>query len=66
MTLTSDEIMIIACVIPILLAQSIYLFIDARKRDSFPWFWGLWGLIQAPMPLLFYLLFVRKIFRKRR
>lgn len=45
--------------ISILITQSTWLFIDARKRESMPWFWGLWGLIQTPMPLLFYFLFVR-------
>lgn len=43
----------------ILISQSTWLFIDARKRDSMPWFWGIWGLIQSPMPLIFYFLFVR-------
>ncbi|CAM4336569.1 hypothetical protein FHS16_002655 [Paenibacillus endophyticus] len=42
-----------------LIAQSTWLFIDARKRDSMPWLWGIWGLIQIPMPLAFYFLFVR-------
>ncbi|KMK76621.1 Negative regulatory protein yxlD [Alkalihalobacillus pseudalcaliphilus] len=42
----------------ILLTQSILLFIDAKKRNKYPWFWGLWGLIQAPTPTLFYLLFI--------
>lgn len=45
--------------IAVLVAQSTWLFIDARKRDSMPWVWGLWGLIQFPMPLLFYFIFVR-------
>lgn len=43
----------------VLITQSTWLFMDARKRDSMPWFWGIWGLIQAPMPLLFYFIFVR-------
>lgn len=45
--------------IAVLVTQSTWLFIDARKRDSMPWVWGLWGLIQFPMPLLFYFIFVR-------
>ncbi|MEH7253573.1 sigma-Y antisigma factor component [Neobacillus niacini] len=48
----------------ILLLQSIFLFLDARKRNHNYWLWGIVGLIQAPMPTLFYLVFVRKIFRK--
>lgn len=49
-----------------LLTQGIWLFIDARKREANSWFWGIWGLIQLPMPTLFYLLFVVRPFRKRR
>lgn len=45
--------------VPLLIGQSTWLFIDARKRDSIPWFWGLWGLIHFPMPLVFYFIFVR-------
>ncbi|CAM4188178.1 sigmaY antisigma factor component [Paenibacillus alkaliterrae] len=44
---------------PVLIAQSTWLFIDARKRDSIPWFWGIWGLVHFPMPLVFYFIFVR-------
>ena len=56
---------VIIIVTAILLLQSIFLFLDARKRNHNYWLWGIVGLIQAPMPTLFYLLFVRKIFRKR-
>ena len=42
----------------LLLTQSMLLFIDAKKKGSYPWLWGIWGLIQLPMPTLFYLLFV--------
>ncbi|MDG5473856.1 sigmaY antisigma factor component [Jeotgalibacillus sp. ET6] len=45
----------------ILLAQSIYLFIDARKRGHARWFWGLWGMIQTPMPIVVYLLWSRVV-----
>lgn len=55
---------VIILIAAILLLQSIYLFLDARKRNHNYWLWGIVGLIQAPMPTLFYLLFVRKIFRK--
>jgi len=50
----------------IVLIQSSYLFIDARKRESFPWFWGIWGLFSFPLPTLLYLILVRKIFRKNK
>ncbi len=43
----------------ILLCQSTVLFIDARKRGHNNWLWGILGLIQFPIPILFYFLFVR-------
>jgi hypothetical protein len=46
--------------------QGTWLFLDARRRGARAWFWGTWGLIQFPMPSLFYWLFVvRRIGRKR-
>ncbi|NYE05611.1 hypothetical protein F4694_002364 [Bacillus niacini] len=56
---------LIIIVAAILLLQSIFLFLDARKRNHNYWLWGIIGLIQAPMPTLFYLLFVRKMFSKK-
>lgn len=51
----------------VLIAQSTWLFIDARKSGSMFWFWGLWGLLQFPTPLIFYWIIVRKgWFRRRR
>ncbi|MDM5454964.1 sigma-Y antisigma factor component [Peribacillus simplex] len=47
----------------ILLSQSIYLFVDARKNGFNQWMWGIIGLIQAPIPLIFYLI-VKKIKKK--
>ncbi|MBT2685815.1 sigma-Y antisigma factor component [Bacillus sp. ISL-37] len=55
----------LAMVVVILLVQSIFLFTIARKHGHNYWLWGILGLIQAPMPLLFYLLFVRKIWRNK-
>jgi hypothetical protein len=62
----NDELSITGIIIiaAILLLQSIFLFLDARKRNHNYWLWGILGLIQAPMPTLFYLLFIRKVFRK--
>ncbi|MFE8700176.1 sigma-Y antisigma factor component [Cytobacillus sp. FJAT-54145] len=50
----------------ILLTQSIFLFTDARRNGHNYWLWGIIGLIQAPMPTIFYLAFVRKIWKKDR
>jgi len=61
--ITSD-IVVVLLVLPFLIIQSIWLFLDARKRGHNYWFWGIWGLIQAPWPTVFYFIFARKIFRK--
>jgi hypothetical protein len=50
----------------VLLTQSTLLYVDARKRGAAAWFWGLLGLIQAPLPTIFYLLLVRKVHRRKR
>lgn len=42
----------------LLLAQGTWLFLDARRRGARAWLWGLIGLVQFPMPLLLYWLFV--------
>ena len=49
----------------LLLTQSMLLFVDAKKKGSYPWLWGIWGLIQLPMPTLFYLLFVVWPYKRR-
>lgn len=61
----ANNIAVAVFVAVILLSQSIFLFLDARKRGHNYWLWGIIGLIQAPMPLLIYLLFVRRIFQKK-
>ncbi|WP_433957544.1 sigma-Y antisigma factor component [Cytobacillus horneckiae] len=55
----------ITCAI-ILISQSLFLFINARKHGHNYWLWGILGLIQAPMPTLFYLLFARKLWRSNK
>jgi hypothetical protein len=50
----------------VLLAQGTWLFIDARRHEKYPWFWGIWGLMSFPLPSVLYLIFVRKIFRSRK
>ncbi|OLS33598.1 sigma-Y antisigma factor component [Bacillus sp. MRMR6] len=57
---------VILLVAGILMLQSLFLFLDARKRNHNYWLWGIVGLIQAPMPTLFYLVFVRKIFNRKK
>jgi hypothetical protein len=50
----------------LLLGQSTWLFLNARKHGHNYWLWGTLGLIHFPAILLIYLIFVRKIFRKKR
>lgn len=50
----------------ILICQSSFLFTNARKYGHNYWLWGILGLIQAPMPTLIYLIFVRKLWPKRK
>lgn len=52
------NILILIIVFSIVLIQGTWIFRDAQKRGIFPWLWGLWGLIQAPIPIIFYYLFV--------
>lgn len=50
-----------------LLAQGTFLFIHAKKKGSFAWFWGIWGLISLPLPsILYYLLIILPKKRKMR
>ncbi|WP_166000767.1 transcriptional regulator [Bacillus sp. Cs-700] len=56
---------LIPILILLLLTQSMLLFVDAKKKGSYPWLWGIWGLIQLPMPTLFYLLFVVWPYKRR-
>lgn len=57
------EIILLCFVAIILLAQSMFLFTNAKKHGMNHWFWGIIALIQAPMPLIFYLI-VRHIRKK--
>lgn len=50
----------------ILLSQSLFLFFNAKKYQHNYWLWGILGLIQAPMPTIVYLVFIRKIWQRNR
>ncbi|MFC0469948.1 transcriptional regulator [Halalkalibacter kiskunsagensis] len=56
---------ILPLVVVLLLVQSTLLFVDAKKKGSYAWFWGIWGLIQFPLPTLFYLFFVVRPYRNK-
>ncbi|RAP73849.1 hypothetical protein [Paenibacillus montanisoli] len=53
------KIAVVIGAVIVLFCQSSWLFTDAKKHSRYPWFWGLWGMIQFPLPLIFYLLIVR-------
>jgi|GEM_PF-2325557 len=57
------EWLVLSIVGLILLSQSTYLFLHARKHGHLYWFWGIVGLIQAPIPLIVYFLLIRKVYR---
>lgn len=61
----SETLFALVLVAPIMLTQSILLFIDAKKKGAYAWFWGLWGLIQFPLPSIFYYFFVIRPYRKK-
>ncbi|MDE5412606.1 sigmaY antisigma factor component [Alkalihalobacterium chitinilyticum] len=48
----------------LLIIQSTWLFIDARKRGHNRWFWGIWGLMNTPLPLIVYLVWSRIFVKK--
>jgi hypothetical protein len=50
----------------LLLSQGTWLFVDARKRAGYPWFWGVWGMISFPLPLILYWVLVRSDWLKHR
>jgi len=41
------------------------MFWDAQKRGHNAWLWGFLGLITFPMYLIIYLIFARKIFKRK-
>ncbi|OEH53103.1 hypothetical protein AQ616_17640 [Oceanobacillus sp. E9] len=49
----------------ILICQGSWMFWDARKRGHNAWLWGFLGLIQFPTYLIIYLVFARKIFKRK-
>ena len=57
--LTPTMLIMIALII---VCQSSFLFTNARKHGHKYWFWGIWGLISAPLPLLCYFIFAKRLF----
>ncbi|MBO2945515.1 hypothetical protein JJQ72_16175 [Paenibacillus sp. F411] len=47
----------------LLLTQGTALFLDARRRGlgRMAWFWGVWGILNVPTPLVvYYFLILRR------
>lgn len=51
-------VILLSLIAILLFTQALWLFRNAQKRGIFPWIWGLWGLIQFPLPLIFFYFFV--------
>lgn len=49
----------------ILLAQSIWIFLDASKHGENKWLWGFFGLLNTPSSLLVYLIVTRVILKPK-
>jgi hypothetical protein len=59
---TKQLIIALSIAVPILLLQSTWMFINARKRkEKKYWLWGLFGLIHCPGSLIVYLIVTRVI-----
>lgn len=63
--ISTNELILIILAIPILLAQGIWLYIDAKRRGTYAWAWGIVGLIQFPTPLLLYYVFIIRKDKRR-
>ena len=63
--LSSTPLPLLVVIAFILICQSSWMFWDAQKRGHNAWLWGFLGLIQFPMYLIVYLIFVRKIFKRK-
>lgn len=43
----------------LLIAQSLFLFFHSRNNDQWKWFWGIWGCMQVPTPIIAYFLWTK-------
>lgn len=64
MTMDLERVVVILIIAPIMLVQSILLFRDAKRKEAYAWFWGIWGLIQFPLPTIFYYFIVVRPYRR--
>ncbi|GGC99219.1 hypothetical protein GCM10011389_03080 [Pontibacillus salipaludis] len=55
------------CLIALLLvSQSTFLFVQAKKIGKAPWFWALIGLVQVPMPTVAFFVMKKLLWEKRK
>lgn len=68
MNLTGNELPTVAWIgiAVLLLVQGTWLFLDARKKRLYPWFWGIWGLTGFPTPLVVYFIVTRIVASRRK
>lgn len=65
--MTKELIIILAIAAPLLIAQAVWIFTDARKRgEKYYWLWGLLGLTNVPQGLIVYLIVTRIILDKKK
>lgn len=67
MSLTGNELPTAAWIVIVIICfvQGTWLFLDARKKRLYPWFWGIWGLTGFPTPLVVYFIVTRIIAKRR-
>lgn len=63
--MVGNDFVLLLTISPIMIVQSSLLFIDAKKKGAKAWFWGIWGLLQFPLPSIFYYFFVVRPYRKK-
>ena len=60
-------IIALIAVVPILIIQGTWIFIDAKKRgERHYWLWGLFGIIHVPFSLIIYLVVTRILYEKNK
>jgi hypothetical protein len=63
----AQVLIVLGLVIPLLIAQASWIFLDARKRkENHYWLWGFFGLINFPQSLIVYLVVTRIILDKKK
>jgi hypothetical protein len=60
-------IIVLIILIPLLIAQAVWIFRDAKKRGGkYYWLWGFFGLLNIPESLIVYLLVTRVILDRKK